>query len=468
MRGLLSIVLVALTTGIATAQSPPPNIVFIMADDLGWGDLGCYGNPKVKTPVIDKLAQDGMLFGRYYTCAAVCSPARAAIVTGKFPPEVGVYKAVKNTKQENDAIGQVSWLPLSDFNVGKVMQQFGYATAHFGKWHLGGAVDAPTLDEYGYDESRSYLSAPSNLRYQTNGDWWWESSAYIVDDAIAFMADHVNESMYVQVWLKDPHAILDPTAEQAAAYTGNETADTVHGWTSARHAYWTAVTNMDYEIGRLLAAIDDLGLTDDTIVIFTSDNGPESQHSSLSDHEGAGSAGPFRGQKRSLYEGGLRVPMIVRWPGVVEPGSVTYEAVAAVDWLPTFVDMLVEGSGLLWMQGFDGSGETILPLLEGQSWERSVPIFVENRFGWAPPNQWKGAHSPGGAVIFDDLKYLQNRDRSRPELYDLLAYPPELDNIHREMRGAARLMQKMLEDWQDGLGACLGCDDEGDNAYPWP
>lgn len=439
-----------------------PNVLFIMADDLGWGDLGCYGHSKVKTPNLDALAAQGALFTRYSTCSPVCSPARAAILTGRFPAEVGVHNAINSDPAKNAGFGQVDWLAPTPDLLARRLRDAGYVTGHFGKWHLGEAAGAPPLSEYGFDVHRSVYSGAGNPRYAVVPSWKWSSSEQIVDDAVGFLRAHQSDRFYLQVWLEHPHAPLDPTPDQAAAYSGLVTApESDNGWTSARHCYMSAVTAMDGEIGRLLAEVDALGLAEETLVVFVSDNGPESQFNSNSDHSGAGHAGPFRGGKRSIYEGGVRVPCLVRWPDAVPAGAVSHASIAAVDWLPTFLAL----AGAPPAPGV--SGENVRPALVGAPWQRSRPVMLEWRFG-RPADEPRIAASPGGAIVLGDYKLLRNRDGSRLELYDLALDPMEVDNLARELPGIADLLADDLTAWQATLGPCVGCGNEGDNSYPWP
>lgn len=464
MKALLA--LCAVVASIATAQ---PNIVYICADDLGWGELGCYGNPQVITPNIDQLAAEGMLFTNYNTCAAVCSPNRAAYLSGTFPAELGINNVISGNPSKNAGWGQIDALPAVASLLPRQLQTLGYTTGHFGKWHLGIIGDIPLAD-YGFDEHRSTLSGASNPHYTTNAAWNWDSDRQIADDAIAFMQDHYDdeEPFYLQIMFKTPHSTLDPTATQAARYTGNVTAEEpVNGWTSGRHARMSAITAMDDEIGRVMAELVTLGLDENTIVVFTSDNGPESEFNADSDHAGQGWNGDRRGQKGSLYDGGVVVPCIVWWPGTIDADTVSDARVAAVDWLPTFT--YFAGSTL----PSGNSGENIAAVLLGQTqWARTTPLYAEWRFGPRIPRENRINTSPGASLIVGDWKYLRNRaggsHGDRIELYNLATDPLEVDNVAADNPSVVASMDAQLLAWQATLTPCVGCSAEGNNSRRGP
>ncbi|MFG0307459.1 MAG: sulfatase-like hydrolase/transferase [Phycisphaerales bacterium JB040] len=504
----------------APGPAPRPNIVFIMADDLGWGDLGCYGNTQVLTPVLDRLAADGVLFTRYYAGAPVCSPSRAAFVRGRFPAELSVHTAISGVPELNLEKGMPDWLEPTPAFIAKRLQSLGYATALFGKWHLGNADGAPTLNEYGYQEHQTVGTAPEgNPRYPSAAQGlWWRSSDWIADDGIDFVRRHADRPFYLELQFLTPHAPMDPSPEQAAAYSGLIASEqSVHGWTSARHCYYASITAMDAAIGRFLNELDALGLRESTLVVFCSDNGPESQWAHMNDHQAAGHAGPFRGLKRSLYEGGVRVPCIVRWPEAIEAGAVSNATIAAVDWLPTFVGLAggsawtlpadlnrdgvlnsgdidafvtlflegdpstdFTGDGVLdttdingFVEAFlagdslaDLDGEDIADALTGaNAWARTRPIMLEWRFGRFQRDPIFQS-SPGAAIVLGNWKLLRNRDGSRLELYDLDSDLMEVNNRADDEPEIARMLEEALLEWQAGLGACVGCEQEGDSVYP--
>lgn len=435
---------------------PPPNIVFILADDLGWGDLACYGNKKALTPSIDQLADEGVLFTNYRNAAAICSPTRASILTGRFPASLGIHLAY-GPLDKLDEVGQPHYLAPVDL-LPQALRAQGYVTGHFGKWHLG-KHGAPSLTEYGFDEHRSTLSADGNPKYLHNDAWAWTSSEQIVDDAVAFMRRHAGSGpFYLQVWLAHTHVPLESTPQQAEPYD-HLAADAVHGWTNPAQNLYGAITAMDGAVGRLLSAIDDLSIAGNTIVVFCSDNGPESMFNASAGQSAEGHAGPFRGRKGSLYEGGVRSPLIVRGPRI-PAGTVSTSVIASVDWLPTFTSL----SGALAQH----DGEDVTDALLERPWKRTRPVLSEWRFGPRIGAEARINCSPGASIVVGEWKLLRNRDGGRTELYNLASDPMETANRASEFPWLAGQLSSRIVSWQATLPPCLGCEREGDNSYPWP
>lgn len=329
--GLTAGAMSAMLPGRARAASGrPPNFIVILADDMGWGDARCYGNPYVRTPYIDALARQGTLFTHGYAAATVCSPSRAAILTGRFPSRDRIFSWLGFDQKRptlNKDRGVADFLDPAIPTLASHLRAAGYANGLFGKWHVGQGAGAPEPSAYGFD---AYRVASGNGPYypQHPEPFRPHSSQLITDESIRFVEANADRPFCLQVWYLDPHVPLSPSAEELKAYEG------VGG---ALQTYLAAMTAMDAHIGRLLTRLDELKLARDTVVVFTSDNGPVSMMQPNEPTTGAGLAGPFRGQKGSLYEGGIRVPFIVRWPGVTPAGRVDeLTAASGVDLLPTF------------------------------------------------------------------------------------------------------------------------------------
>ncbi len=444
----------------SAAEARKPNIIFILADDLGWGDLGCYGHKLIKSPNLDRLAKQGTLFTQFYVNGSVCSPSRCAFMTSQYPARQRIHGHYA-THDSNEARGMSNWLDPKIPNVASLLKSAGYATAHFGKWHLGNGEGAPPPEDYGFDESRTL---------NTNGKTWEEldltfrakSSAAIVDETIRFIRAHTNQPFYVNVWSLVPHATLNPTEEQMKPYARHAPGGESFPHKSAAQIFYSSVTDLDTQVGRLFAELERLGLADNTLIMFSSDNGPEDIHITNAGHSGIGSAGPFRGRKRSLYEGGVRVPFIVRWPGKVPAGRVdNTSVVAAVDWLPTVCKL----AGVPLPADTKADGEDVSDMLAGKSRSRKASLFWEWRFNiFGEPFH----RSPMLAIREGDWKLLLNPDRSRVELYDIPGDPTQLNNVAEKHPEVVERLAKEALAWQATLPKGPIEPRAGSADYPWP
>ncbi len=449
---------VGFTAGPVTAKGRP-NFVFIFADDLGWGDLGCYGNRQIKTPNLDELAGKGTLFTQFYVNGSVCSPSRTAIMTGHFPARHSVHGHFA-TAQQNQARGMPNWLDSKVPTVTRLLQSSGYVTGHFGKWHLGSGKGAPSPGDYGIDEHCTVNSSGPQLEGQNDEYFRANSTSQIVDKTIDFIEKNHDKSFYVNVWTLLPHATLHPTDEQMKLY--QRYAPRGVPYKGAKQIYYASVSELDRQIGRLIRKIDEMGLADNTMIAFSSDNGPEDFDIGNAVHSGIGNTGPFRGRKRSIYEGGVRLPFIVRWPGHTPAGKVDDASVlAGVDWLPTVCSL----AGVKLPDDLNPDGQDMSQALLGEPKERSKPLMWEWRFRIFGEMVHK---SPMLAIRDGKWKLLMNPDRSRIELYDIPKDPTELDNIAAQNTDVVARLSKKLLQWQGTLPPGPIEDVAGSNAYPWP
>lgn len=443
----------------AAAKGTRPNFIFVFADDLGWGDLGCYGNRQIKTPNLDELAKEGILFTQFYVSGSVCSPSRAAIMTGHFPARHGIHGHF-STARSNQARGMPNWLDPAVPTVTKLLTAAGYATGHFGKWHLGSGQGAPTPGEYGIDE---YCTADSNGPQLTSRDdpyFRAKSTAQIVDRTIDFIEKNRYKPFYVNVWTLLPHATLHPTNEQMKPY--ERYAPRGVPYKGVKQIYYASVSDLDHQIGRLIKKLDELGLADNTLIAFSSDNGPEDFDIRNAVHSGIGSTGPFRGRKRSLYEGGIRMPFIVRWANHVPAGSVDNTSiVAGVDWLATICRL----AGVKLPDGLSLDGEDMSSALLDKPKQRAKPLMWQWRFRIFGDTTNR---SPMLAIRDGKWKLLMNPDRSRMELYDIPADPTELDNVADQNADVVKRLSERLLKWQETLPPGPVEKEAGSNAYPWP
>ncbi len=400
------------------AAEPRPNILFIYADDWGWGDLACHGHPHLKTPNLDRLAKEGTDFQQFVVCNPVCSPSRTAIVTGRYPAQFLVHQHFAG-HAENVARGMPDWLDPKVTLLPRLMKEAGYATAHYGKWHLSGGgkdIDAPLPAEYGYDDAAVWTGPGRSVFEGTSverqaGDAHDKSGASFQTIAAA---EHVlrfvrqasveKKPFYINFWLHETHHLVAATEEQKAPYP--DTAE-------PQRTYYSAVTRADAQVGRVLALLDELKLAENTIVIFSSDNGPENSQPRPTDklYHSVGTTGGLRGRKRSLYMGGVNVPFIVRWPGQVPAGRVDKTSViAGVDMLPT----LLAATGVAAPAGYQSDGLNVLAAFKGESFSRPQPLFWE----WRGPNAQE-ADWPQLAMREGFHTLVMNYDGNRTELYDL-------------------------------------------------
>jgi len=439
-------------------QRKRPNFIFLFADDLGWGDLGCYGNTHIKTPNLDRLAGQGTLFTQFYVNSGVCSPSRTGFMTGQYPARHRIHGHLAE-EQQNARRGMPNFLDPKVPNLARLLKENGYATAHYGKWHLGNGEGAPPPEAYGFDDSRTVNS--NGKGWEEERDPWFRarSTSYIVDETIRFIENNRERPFYVNTWTLVPHATLNPTEEQMKPYANH--APIGIGHKSAAQIYYASVTDLDNQVGRLMARLETIGLARDTLIFFSSDNGPEDIHIRNAAHSGIGSPGPLRGRKRSLYEGGVRTPCLVRWPAAIPPGRVDKDSVlTGVDFLPTMAKL----AGVSTPPGHALDGEDRSTAFESPA-ARSKPIYWEWRFNIA-------GHvinrSPMLAMREGDWKLLMNPDRSRVELYEIPRDPSELNNRAPEKPEIVARMSPKLLAWQKQLPPGPVEPAAGRNDYPWP
>ena len=334
-----------------------PNIVFIMADDMGYFDAECYGGP-IKTPNINKLANEGMRFTDFYSAAPNCSPARTGLLTGRTPSRVGVYDYL--------APDSPMHLPESEITIAEMLKESGYETCHVGKWHLStwtrNKMLGPNPDAQGFDywfavDNNAVPSHKDPINFERNGEMVGPLEGYscdlVVEEAIHWLSDYRENGkpFYLNVWFNEPHAKIASPAKWIKQYEeyGKDA------------EYMANIANMDEAIGDLLNFLDERGLSKNTFVMFTSDNGPYRQ----------ASTGKFRGKKSFLYEGGIREPGIIKWPGKVKPGIESSIPVGFVDMMPTIA--AITHSKAPSDRVLDGAN--ILPVLLHQSFEREKPLY---------------------------------------------------------------------------------------------
>lgn len=438
--------LLAPVSATAAKSIEQPNIVFILTDDMGYGDLGCYGGKLVPTPNIDKMAEEGTRFTQYYSASPVCSPSRTGLLTGMYPARWKITSYLQSCAG-NRSCEQDDFLDPKASSIARMLKTAGYATGHFGKWHMGGGRDvtnAPPFSAYGFDEHASTWESPEPDPNLTATNWiWsaqdkikrWDRTAYFVDKTLDFLKRHKDQPCYVNLWPDDVHTPWVPNGAKEKRHNTEE---------ESEPSFKAVLAEYDRQIGRFLAGLKELGIDEKTLVVFTSDNGP------MPSFEGVRSGG-FRGCKISLYEGGTRMPCIVRWPGHAPARRVDEKGVfVAVDFFPTFCRLA--GVSLPKDAKFDGND--VSDLLRGKTAMHHGKIFWEygrsNASGFKYPTT-PGDRSPNLAVRDGNWKLLINADGSQAELYDLTKDPAEKNNLaDKETNVAKRLTQAVLN-WRKSL-----------------
>jgi len=445
----------------AAETKRPPNVIFILTDDQGWGDAKFAGHPYLKTPNLDRLAREGTWLRQFYVAATVCSPSRTAFMTSHYPARHQIHGHF-STHDQNAARSMPDWLDADVTTLPDLLKQAGYATAHFGKWHLGGGAGAPAPEAYGFDVSKTVNSNGPSLGDEGKEPYFRaRSTALMVDETIKFAQANKDRPFYVNLWTLVPHAPLKPTPEQLAVYADlkPQAEDPAFGeWMqkylgkakdlrSQMQVFAASVTDLDTQVGRLLDALDALGLTNDTLIFFSSDNGPEDYRVGNAANAGVGSPGPLRARKRSMHEGGIRTFGLVRWPGKIPAGRVEEAAVTGgVDFLPTIAALA--GVKVPAALAPDGEDKSAL-WLGAAAAARSRPLYWEwisgvqgPEDGYMPPplcvrdGQWKlfVKHDGQGAQLFDIPK-------DAAEKNDVAAAHPE---VVKELTAKALAWAKTL------------------------
>lgn len=441
------IILIAFCSMFATRlkAAEKPNILFIFADDWGWGDLSCHGHPYVKTPNIDRLAREGTDFHRFTVSSGVCSPSRTAVMTGHFPARYNIdghFAWVPSNARRN----MPDWLDPKAPLLPRLLQTAGYATAHYGKWHLSNNMipDSPVPGKYGYDEYGAFNCSGEQMP-------WYEDSMHTV----AFMEKSQKDGkpFFINVWLHEPHTPHQTIPKYRWRFRDLDEPDNI---------YAAILSHADDRVGEILDALDRLGQTDNTLVIFSSDNGPAGASNELSlSYDSAtgagygrgaskGTTGGRKGYKASLFEGGIGVPFIARWPGKVPAGKVDdVSLMSAVDLLPTFCDI----AGVKLPSDYQPDGVSQVATLKGKKYpSRTKPLFWKYPSRW-PASKSKPDHWVSFAVVDQTWKLVANKDLSYVELYDIAGTPYEKDDLKEGQPNVVQRMLGKLKTWQHTLPA---------------
>ena len=432
---------------VASAQTPRPlNFIFILIDDMGWTDLGCYGSKSYDTPNIDRLATQGMRFTNAYAACPVCSPTRASILTGKYPARLRLTDWIPGRKQWPTAKMLTpefrQELPLAEVTLAEALKPAGYASASIGKWHLGGDGYSPT--DQGFDRNVGGTARGSPQSYfgpfDLPGLQGGPEGEYLTDrlstEAEKFIEENKDRPFFLYLPEFAVHLPLqgkkDLVAKYQAKLAGSETQN--------NPTYAAMVESVDQGIGRLLQKLDDLHIADRTVVILTADNGGLRFEGRQT--KPVTSNAPLRAGKGHLYEGGIREPLIVRWPGVVKAGSVCDDPMISVDYFPTILDI-----ARLPKRAVDGV--SILPLLTQKGHLNREAIY------WHYPHYSNQGGPPAGAVRYGDYKLIEFYEDGRLELFNLRDDIGERQNLVRKQPAKAAALHAMLKRWRESVKAVM-------------
>ncbi|RJP27068.1 MAG: DUF4976 domain-containing protein [Candidatus Omnitrophota bacterium] len=448
---------------LAAEEKRPPNVVFILVDDLGWMDLGCYGSSFYETPHLDRLAAAGMRFTDAYTSCPVCSPTRASIMTGKYPARLNITDWIPGDDPKNRKLlgpQDLHQLPLEETTIAETLKTHGYKTFLAGKWHLGGEGFYP--EDQGFDVNKGghekgsppggYYSPYKNPKLEDGPEGEYLTDR-LTDESIRFLEENRSHPFLLVLAFYTVHTPIQASkkhiekfkskADHLPPLNGPVEIPEHGGLTKQRQDnpdYASMVHAMDENVGRLMQKLDDLHLTNNTIVIFTSDNG------GLSTRQKSGyptSNLPLRAGKGWCYEGGIRAPLIVRAPELTQAGSLCHTPVISTDFYPTILELT--GLPLMPDQHYDGI--SLVPLLHGESNLNREALY------WHYPHYHTSAWTPGAAVRAGDWKLIKFYDLEKTELYNLKEDLGERNDLSQSLPEKTDELSDMLRSWQKEIGA---------------
>jgi arylsulfatase A-like enzyme len=449
--------LAALVAWAAAVQAAgKPNVVFILADDLGWTDLGCQGSKYYESPNIDKLAAAGLRFTDGYTAGPNCQPTRAALMTGQYGPRTGVYTVGGIDRFDWKGrplrpVDNVTQLPLSKTTVGQMMKAAGYATGQFGKWHLGQDGDHHPLKR-GFDES--VVSMGKHFDFPTIPKTDYPKGQYLADfltdRAVDFIGRHKGEPFFLCLHHFGVHSPHEAKPELIAKFKDKKPAGGHRDPTYAAMIY-----SVDESVGRVVKALDDLGLSENTLVIFTADNGGVGGYAREGIKKSADAGGitdnlPLRSGKGSLYEGGVRVAWMARWPGKVPAGTTTAHPVISVDLFPTLMELA--GGTAPPNQPLDGVS-VVKTLTSGGKDAPARDALFWHFPGYLGAGQGTWRTTPAGAVRVGDWKLVEFFEDGRKELYNLKDDLGQQTNLAERESAKRDELYARLKDWRAAVNA---------------
>jgi arylsulfatase A-like enzyme len=436
------------------AEAAKLNFVFLLFDDMGWADVGYQGSDFYETPNIDRLAKQGMRFSQAYAACPVCSPTRASIMTGKYPARLHLTNFLPGRQGRRYAKMMApefqQQLPLEEVTIAEALGAGGYSSGSIGKWHLGGQA-AYFPDKQGFGTSfvteGPHLSPRWTVKPPYQPRQGEDRVDRMVEEGEKFLESNQARPFFLYLPFHLPHIPLEAREPLIAKYTAKlnspkfRARKDVQTPSQNNPAYAAMMENADTAVGRILKKLDDFKLSGKTVVVFTSDNGglsaPEFQR------RPATSNAPLREGKGHCYEGGIRVPMVVRWPGVVKAGAKCDVPVCSIDYHPTILEM----AGLKGSEGYKPDGVSILPLLKNQGRPRRDTLF------WHYPHYSNQGGTPAGAVRQGNYKLIEFYDDNHVELYDIAKDIGERDDLARKMPDKASKLRAMLHEWRQSVSA---------------
>lgn len=437
-----------------------PNIVFIMADDLGWSDLGCYGADLIETPNIDRLASQGMRFTDAYAMS-VCSPTRSTILTGRHAARlhITIWSESADRPPQNQALIPPTTIPhlSTDFDtLAKALQDMGYATAHVGKWHLGSSRYYPEAHGFDVNIGATHWGAPDTFWHPFSGQKYFKSDGFryvpglgfgkpgdyltdrFTDKALEIIDACQDRPFYLQLHFHAPHTPIEAKPERVEYYRQKLRPEFHH----ANPTYAAMVHTVDENVGRVMRRLDDLGLSNNTLVVFTSDNGGfvnKADGLQVTDNS------PLRSGKGSLYEGGVRVPCIMRWPERIQPASRSSTPITTMDFFPTFCASAGVEAARIQAAALDGL--SLLDLFQ----DPTVRLDRDALYFHYP--HYYATTTPASAIRSGDWKLIHYYDQDRDELYDLSQDLGESQDLSGAQPAVVESLRKNLDEWLQSVDA---------------
>ena len=449
--------------GHAAADDTRPNIVLILADDLGWSDLACYGSDFHETPRLDGLAKQGARFTSAYAASPVCTPTRASILTGKHPARLHmtIWREAAASRGNRTLLEPVTRgdLPLEEVTLAEVLGSAGYYTAHVGKWHLGTAAYYPQPHGFAVNIGGTLWGAPQTFFHPWRGEQYFRDWRYVPDLEPGYRGNYLTDRLtdkaleiiersrdhpfFLNLWYHAVHTPIEGKPAVVARFRARSKVNAVH----QNPDYAAMVHSLDENVGRVLDKLDELQLADRTVVVFLSDNGGFVNTCRLHPGRAVTSNAPLRSGKGALHEGGIRVPLIFRWPGVTREGMQPDQPVYSCDLYPT----LIRAAGLTGDARHNRTvdGIDLRPILDGSqgSPDRETLFFHY-------PHYYTTT-SPVSALRSGDWKFLEYLEDGRVELYDLAGDPGESTDLARRWPETTRRLKNKLDEWRTLVGAQL-------------